>query len=139
MAATAIQVRKIMKEYAKTGNIKISALRAGMTRKTARKYLRKGKMPNEVAAEHNWRTRKDPFVKIWPEAKAMLEDAPELEAKALFDWLCERHPENYQGRATADISAKGPGVACHGKARPRKYFFHRYIDRESGCRRISPI
>jgi hypothetical protein len=85
-----------MKEYAKTGKIKISALRAGMTRKTGRKYLRGGKMPDEVKVEHNWRTRKDPFAQDWPEAKAMLEDAPELEAKALFDWLCERHPDNYQ-------------------------------------------
>jgi hypothetical protein len=26
----------------------------------------------------------------------MLEGAPELEAKALFEWLCEQHPGNYQ-------------------------------------------
>jgi len=26
----------------------------------------------------------------------MLEDAPELEAKILFEWLCEQHPDTYQ-------------------------------------------
>ena len=32
----------------------------------------------------------------WPEAEAMLADAPELEAKTLFEWLCEQHPGKYQ-------------------------------------------
>lgn len=38
---------------------------------------------------HTWRTRKDPLEEIWPQALAMLRDAPELEAKALFGHLAE--------------------------------------------------
>jgi len=28
--------------------------------------------------------------------EAKLADAPDLEAKALFDWLCEQKPDKYQ-------------------------------------------
>ncbi len=38
----------------------------------------------------SYRTRPDPFEKDWAELEAKLEVAPELEAKALFEWLCER-------------------------------------------------
>src|SRR5204863_3950074 len=38
-------------------------------------------------------TRVDPLMGIWPAAQAMLADAPELEAKALFEHLRERHPQ----------------------------------------------
>ena len=41
---------------------------------------------------HTWRTRKDPLERIWPEALKMLREAPELEAKALFDHLSQSHP-----------------------------------------------
>jgi transposase len=38
----------------------------------------------------DWRTREDPFKADWPLVVAMLRDAPELEGKALFEWLCEQ-------------------------------------------------
>lgn len=38
----------------------------------------------------DWRTRPDPFEAHWAEAEAMLQEAPELEAKALFEWLGEQ-------------------------------------------------
>jgi hypothetical protein len=42
-----------------------------------------------------WRTRSDPFEEDWPEILSQLEGAPELEAKALFEDLCERYPGRY--------------------------------------------
>jgi hypothetical protein len=90
------KVRKLMEEYQKTGNLSKSALRADMDPKTARKYLGAGKLPSECRAERYWRTREDPFSEQWSEAKAMLEVAPELEAKILFEWLCERYPGVFQ-------------------------------------------
>jgi hypothetical protein len=96
MQTTDKQVRKLMQEYQKTGNKSISALKAGMSRKTAGKYLSIGKTPGELKTSRNWRTHQDPFKAHWPEMKEMLENAPELEGKILFDFLCECHPECYQ-------------------------------------------
>lgn len=90
------KVRKLMEEYQKTGKLTTASLRSDLDRKTARKYLRAGKLPGEMPAEHTWRTREDPFGEHWEEAENMLDAAPELEAKALFEWLCERYPEAYQ-------------------------------------------
>ena len=56
-----------------------------------------GKLPSEMpAVERTWRTRQDPFEAHWPEVKQRLEDAPELEAKILFEHLCETYPGHYQ-------------------------------------------
>jgi hypothetical protein len=85
-----------MEEYQKTGEKGKAALRADMDPKTARKYLRAGKMPSGMRIEHTWRTRKDPFVEHWGEIRKMLEQAPELTGKTLFEWLCERYPGVYR-------------------------------------------
>ena len=90
------KVRKLMQEMGKTGVLTTAALRADMDEKTARKYIRAGQLPSSMRVEHTWRTREDPFAEQWPEAERMLEDVPELEAKELFDWLCEKHPETFQ-------------------------------------------
>jgi len=90
------KVRKLMESYQRTGNLTRSSLRADMDVKTARKYLRAGKLPSQMKVARYWRTRPDPFVSDWQEARTMLEDAPELEAKILFEWLCERHPGKYE-------------------------------------------
>lgn len=84
-----------MKEYEKTGKKGVSALRAGMSRNTGSKYLRAGKLPSELKKPRTWRTRRDPFDEVWSEIAGRLEDAPELEAKALFEDLCSRYPDRY--------------------------------------------
>jgi len=86
------QYRRLMSEYQETGNVTLSAMKADMSRPTARKYLRDGKPPAEAQAKHTWRTRPDPLAQIWPAAEAMLTEAPELEAKALFEHLSEKSP-----------------------------------------------
>src|ERR1035438_7168151 len=72
-----------------------SADKANMDEKTARKYRRLGRLPSEVAPERAWRTREDLFAEVWPEVHAMLQEAPGLEATALFAWLQTKHPENF--------------------------------------------
>lgn len=84
-----------MKEYQKTGILTKAAMRADLAPKTARKYLRSGKMPSEMQKEHTWKTRKDPFEKHWKQAECMLSATPELKAKTLFEWLCELYPEDH--------------------------------------------
>jgi len=96
MRVTDRQVRKLFMEHEKSGTIAMAALKAGMNRDTAAGYLRTGCLPSERAIERDWRTRSDPFAEHWGEAEAMLRDAPELEGKALFEWLSERHPGIYE-------------------------------------------
>lgn len=65
----------------------MSAMKSGMSRNTARKYLRQNDVTQQQRVPHTWRTREDPLEVIWPQAEEMLRQAPELEAKALFEHL----------------------------------------------------
>jgi len=64
-----------------------AALKAGMSRKTAGKYLNQGKLPSEMKKAREYKTRKDPFEEVWPKLQEMLQNAPGLEAKTLLEWL----------------------------------------------------
>jgi len=85
-----------MEEMSKHGGIGDAAMKAGMDRKTARKYVQAGKLPSEMVEPRAWRTREDPFAEDWPEVVALLELTPELEAKTIFGLLEERYPERYE-------------------------------------------
>jgi hypothetical protein len=85
-----------MEEHQKHGQVGTAALRAGMHRNTASKYLKAGKLPSTMRRPRDWRTRPDPFAQDWAEIAARLEDAPDLEAKALFEDLVERRPGRYE-------------------------------------------
>jgi len=122
MAVTDQQVRKFMSEYQKMGKLEKAALRAGLDRKTARKYLGSGQLPSQDATVHDWRTRPDPFATHWSEVEVLLQDAPELEAKALFDWLCEQHPAQYQAGQLRSLQRRVQAWrALHGP--PQEVFF----------------
>lgn len=82
------QYRRLMSEYQKTGKIVVSAMKADVHPETAQKYIQAARPPEELQAKHTWRTRSDPISGIWPKAEQMLLDAPELEAKELFHYLC---------------------------------------------------
>ncbi len=85
-----------MSEMKRHGQVGVAALRSGMHRNTASRYLENGQLPSETKMPRNWRTRENPFAFDWPDLEAMLECAPELEAKTLFDDLVLRHPDRYQ-------------------------------------------
>jgi len=68
----------------------MSAMKAGVSRNTAKKYLRAADPSKQEKAAHEWRTRKDPLERIWSAARGMLDAAPELQAKALLEHLSER-------------------------------------------------
>jgi transposase InsO family protein len=97
MTATDAQVRIIMRERKKGRTQEQAAASANLrSRKTAAKYERLGRLPSELKGPRTYRTRTDCFAEDWPAMEEMLEGAPELEAKALFEWLCEQHPGRYQ-------------------------------------------
>jgi len=97
MTTTDAQVRIIMRERQNGRTQEQAAAKANVrSRRTVRRYERLGKLPSELKKPRDYRTRSDPFAAHWPEAETMLADAPELEAKTLFEWLCEQHPGKYQ-------------------------------------------
>lgn len=97
MRTTDGQVRKLMAEMKQHGQIGKASVRAGMDRKTGRKYAAAGKLPSELLEPRSWKTRSDPFVEDWAAIRERLKEAPELEVKALFEELLTREPERYQG------------------------------------------
>jgi len=73
----------------------VAAAKAGMDEKTARKYVRLGKLPSQVKKPHTWRNRPDPFADIWDEAKGLLNNNAGLEAKSLFNYFQRRDPGKF--------------------------------------------
>jgi hypothetical protein len=117
VTVTDAQVRKLMEEHSKHGEVELAAMKAGMDRKTASKYLKSGKYPSESKQERAWRTREDPFTEDWPDLAARLKVAPELEAKALFEYLLGEKSGRYdpgqlrtfQRRVKQWRATEGPG------------------------------
>jgi transposase len=73
-------------ELGKGESLSSAALRSGMSDNTARRY-RVGGLPGQRKSPRQYRTRPDPFVAVWPEIEAMLEQAPGLEAVTIFEVL----------------------------------------------------
>jgi hypothetical protein len=85
-----------MEQMTKHGKIGLASMQAGMDRKTGRKYVAAGRLPSELAAPRDWRTRPDPFDTAWPEVEERLRLTPELEAKTLFEMLRVEDPTRFE-------------------------------------------
>jgi transposase len=104
----------------------VAATKSGMDEKTARKYLRLGRLPSQIKKPHNWQTRSASFKEIWEEAKSFL-DNPGLEAKALFEYLQRKYPGKFQDGQLRTFQRKvkvwrateGPGKEVYF---PQKHF-----------------
>ena len=97
MTATDAQVRLIMRERQKGRTQEQAAVSANLrSRKTVGKYEKMGQLPSALKEPRRYRTRQDAFADDWPTIETMIEAAPALEAKALFEWLCEQHPGRYK-------------------------------------------
>ena len=95
----------------------LAAEKAGMDEKTARKYLREGKLPSQLTKPRNYRTREDPFDSIWEESQCFLSQNPGLEAKQLFNYFQRKAPgrfsdsqlRTYQRKVKNWRAVEGPG------------------------------
>jgi hypothetical protein len=90
------QVRKLFSLLAAGHSLRVSSLKTGMTAKTARKYRKAERMPSELSARRDWRTRVDPFSTVWDSVEQRLKEHPGLQAKVLFAWLQGEHPGQFQ-------------------------------------------
>jgi len=115
------QARRLMKLRQTEKTLVIAAVKAGMDPKTARKYVRLGKLPSEVKTEHNWRTREDPFALVWDDISILLEGNSGFESKTLFQDLQRRYPGRYsdgqlrtlQRRVKAWRALEGPSKEAY--------------------------
>ena len=84
-----------MEEVAAGKTLESAARLSEMHRNTASRYVSAGKLPSELRGVRDWRTRTDPFASTWPRIQSMMEDAPELEAKSVFEHLLAEDPDRY--------------------------------------------
>jgi len=111
------QVRRLMKLIKTEKTQYLAASKAGMDAKTARKYLRSGKLASQMKREHKWRTREDPFEDVWGEIRDYLETNSGFEGKSLFDYLQRKDPGKFsdgqlrtlQRRIKVWRALEGPG------------------------------
>src|SRR5262249_8901264 len=95
-----------------------AAMKAGMDRKTARKYRDLGKLPSEARPPRAWRTRPDPLADVWPRLEELLQREPTLQAKTLLGWLQQEDPQRDGGRARRTLERRvRQWKAQHGPAR----------------------
>ena len=107
-----------MEEMSKTAQIGHAAMKAGMDRKTARRYIAAGKLPSEMRQPRWWRTRPDAFAEDWPAVAKMLEETPGLEAQTVLELLEAKQPGRYNDSHLRTLQRRiqiapnpGPGTA----------------------------
>jgi hypothetical protein len=111
------QVEKMRKAVEKGKLLHVAATIGGMDEKTARKYLKDVRTPEEMRKRREGRTRPDPFAGVWDEAREMLGREPGLEGKTVFAELMRRHPGAFgegqlrtlQRRVRRWRATEGPG------------------------------
>lgn len=74
----------------------LAAAKAGMDRKTARRFMRTRMLPSETATVRDWRTHDDAFEDVWPYVKSLLSLNDGLEATTVFESLQRLHPGRFQ-------------------------------------------
>ena len=85
----ALQLRELRAHLDQGASLRYAAMKAGMDRKTARKY-RDGADTGPVP--HTWRTRPDPLAAVWPRLEELLQREARLQAKTLLQWLEQEVP-----------------------------------------------
>jgi hypothetical protein len=116
--ATDAQVKELRKGLQQGASLARAAMKAGMDRKTARKYRDRGKLPSENRTDRTWRTRPDPLLEVWPQLQELLQREPGLQAKTLLEWLYQHYPQRDWQRMRRTLERRvRQWKAQHGPAR----------------------
>ena len=94
MTCTDQQIGLLMKN-ANCHPLTIAGAKAGLSPKTATKYLKLKKSPSDLKTPRQHRTRQDPFAEHAEEIAKMFKDAPQLQANTILEYLMEKYPERY--------------------------------------------
>jgi transposase len=82
-------------KYTKTRTQEAAAAKAGMSLRTARKYIKNGGLMTNLK-EWKWRqTHKDIFATVWDVVEEMLARVPGLQGQTLMQWLIDEYPEHF--------------------------------------------
>ena len=128
VVVTRTQLTKLIIERNPGKTVNMCAMKAGMSRKMAGKYLSQDKVLERRRVPHIWKTRKDPLAEIWPKAQEMLQDAPELEAKALLSVWHQPDPAGWRRSNCGRFSGEC-GIDGWRTERARRHFSLRIIRR----------
>lgn len=96
MTITAKQ-KQILVKYYKTHGQEAAAAKAGMSVRTARKYLKAGSAMKQNA-ERDWRTHKDAFSEVWNKLEQMLTVDSGLQSQTLMQWLIDQDERFHWGQ-----------------------------------------
>jgi transposase len=96
MTCTKRQIQ-ILLQYVKTHGQEVAAAKAGVSLRTARKYLKNGGQA-AVNSTRSWRTHKDAFDQVWDEVEVMLAHDPGLQAKTIMQVLIDRDESFHWGQ-----------------------------------------
>jgi hypothetical protein len=94
---TGEQVRLLRQKQMEGKKQETAAAAAGMSVRSARKWQR-GAVPSETKKPRSWRTRTDPFEKIWDReiVKLLVDDEKGvLQATTVLGWVQDKHPDEY--------------------------------------------
>src|ERR1700693_1505303 len=89
---TDAQVKEVRLNLNQGGSLRLAAMKAGMDRKTARKYRDLGQLPSATSTAPRGRRRPDPLVNVWARLEQLLQREPGLHAKTLVEWLQQQCP-----------------------------------------------
>lgn len=111
------QVKELWRLLDRGVSLAAAARRTEMCDKTARKYRDQPGLPSHGKKSRDYRTRVDPFAKVWSEVQQLLEGESRLQAKTLFKWLQEKYPgkfphstrRTFERRVAKWRSLHGPG------------------------------
>ena len=111
-----------MKHYRTNPNISQSAIKAGIDRNTASKYIHGAAGPQEEQSQRQWRTHRDAFCEDWPLIEEMLFREPGLQAKVLFEQLLERAPGKFSRRQRRSFERRVRAWKRRHGAEPELFF-----------------
>jgi transposase len=116
------QYRRLMKLSQTEKSLEVAAAKAGMDEKTGRKWRREGQLPSAAREPRQYRTRLDPFARVWREVEELLERDASVEAKTIFDYLCRRDPEQFQEMQLRTLQRRVKRWRAQ-KGEPREVYF----------------
>lgn len=96
----------ILMKKSKANSKTIAAAKAGMSPKTARKYLKNPQLITKPKEPRNYRTRDDYFKEDWPTIEEFLKSAPGLQAKTILAWLIDKNPAKYNDQHLRTLQRK---------------------------------
>ena len=112
---SAAQVKELRHYLDERTSLQYAAMKAGMDRKTARKYRDGASLQPKP---HDWRTRPDPLAEVWPRLEELLKGEPRLQAKTLLLWLEQEYPGRPWQRSRRTLERRvRQWRATHGPAK----------------------